>query len=422
MFDDPVLSENCTAPAGVRKRVLVIAYAYSPTMGSEYRHAWELSHALAEHHDVTVLLGDSDGTMGSFQSLDAYLAKGVSDPVNAVKVVCSRTETRLAQLMLRPPFSLLFAALLRVWHRRALALAQQLHAVEPFDVVHQLGPIGFRNPGYGWKLGAPSYWGPIGGAQFINLKMVSRKFSFYFLEVNLRNVDVWLRRFSPYIRNAARHFDQLSFATPENRAYFHKYFGRDGIVISDQGLNESEHLADTAKHADGRLIVAWGGTLNARKNVDLLIAIANAVPDGIEFQIMGDGPLRADLEQAAKVNPRLRPMGLLPRAAVQDVLRNADVIMLTSLSEANTAILFEGMENGCVPVAPRINGFAACLDDSFAITYPYDIWDDTVSAAAAGLAQLRDGDALDQKRAALRSAIESLTWQALARKHLQHYG
>lgn len=56
--------------------------------------------------------------------------------------------------------------------RDAYKLACTLHQENPFDVAHQLGPIGFRNPGYLWKLNCRTIWGPIGGAQFINLRMI----------------------------------------------------------------------------------------------------------------------------------------------------------------------------------------------------------------------------------------------------------
>lgn len=406
--------------ASGRLRVLIIAYAYSPSKGSEYRHAWELSRELAQHHNVTLLFGDSDGLMGSFSSYDRFVAAN-EDPVQAIKVRSSATEMAIARLMLRMPFSLFFAFLLRRWHHRAFRVAAALHTDRAFDVVHQLGPIGFRNPGYCWKLDALTYWGPIGGAQYVNLRMVRRKLSLYFFEALLRNIDVWLKRFSPYVRTAARKFDRVSFATPENQTYFMRYFGRFGEIISDQGLHPRSGVDPRTVVPDARLVVAWGGTLNARKNVDLLIAIAERSPQNVAFRVMGDGPMRNVLERAAKANSKITVLGQLARQEVQEVLGDADAILLTSLSEANTAILFEGLENGCVPIAPKINGFAACLNDSFAVTYPNDTWEETVAAAVGGIAQLLDPDVLAQKRGHLASARESLTWRALAIKHMRCY-
>lgn len=403
-----------------RMRVLMIAYAYSPSMGSEYRHAWELSHELSKHHDLTLLFGDSDGRMGSFNSYDQYQAKN-KDSVYAIKVEVSLVEKAIARLMLRMPFSLFFAFLLRFWHIRAFKIAKALHADQPFDVVHQLGPIGFRNPGYCWKLDTLTYWGPIGGAQYVNLKMVRRKFSLYFFEALIRNIDVSLKRLSPYVRNAALRFDRLSFATPENKAYFGKFFMRDGEIISDQGLrHDTKHELFARKRGKG-LVVAWGGTLNARKNIDLLIAIAERCPIDIEFRVMGDGPMRDVLEHAADQNPRIKVLGHLERVKVQEVLDGSDAILLTSLSEANTAILFEGIENGCIPIAPKINGFSACLNDSFAVIYPNENWDNSISAAVKGLRELLQSEILAQKRASLKREISNLTWRALAQKHMRYY-
>lgn len=403
-----------------RLRVLLIAYAYSPVLGSEYRVAWELSHELANHHDITLLFGDSDGLMGSFESYDRYRTSS-KDPVHAIKVEASIVETAIARLMLRMPFSLFFAFLLRFWHKKAFKIAQALHANQPFDVVHQLGPIGFRNPGYCWKLNALTYWGPIGGAQYVNLRMIQNKFSFYFFEALIRNIDVWIKHHSPYVRNAALKFDRLSFATPENKNYFAKYFARNGAVITEQGLHyNAERKLFKTKRAP-QLVVAWGGTFNGRKNVDLLIAIAAMSPKNIEFRVMGNGPMRNVLERAAARNSRLKVLGPLARDVVQEVLYESDAILLTSLSEGTPAILYEGMENGCIPIAPRINGFAACLNDDFAVTYPNDTWHNSITAAVEGLVELLRPEVLARKREHLNRELNNLTWRALAQKHMKLY-
>lgn len=46
------------------------------------------------------------------------------------------------------------------WQQKTLAIAKQIIKEQNIDIVHQLNMIGFREPGYLWKLDKPFIWGP----------------------------------------------------------------------------------------------------------------------------------------------------------------------------------------------------------------------------------------------------------------------
>lgn len=403
-----------------RRRVLVISYALSPVLGSEYRSAWELVRQFSTSYDVTVIFGDSDGLMGEFGHFDAHAATH-SLNFTPVKVAPTAGEQWVARLMLRMPWALFFPLLLQRWHRKAFETAKAIHAQVPFDVVHQLGPIGFRNPGYAWRLGCHSYWGPIGGAQFIDQRMIRDKWSAYYAEALFRNLSVYLQGRSGYIASAARGFDRLSFATVENADYFGTRFGRSGPIISDQGLYLSDRATATETPSDGPLRVVWAGSLTPRKNVNALIEIVrNADPD-IRFDVVGDGPLRQQLAALARVHLNLTAHGRLPRPQLMEILQAADVILLTSLSEANTAILFEGLENGCIPIVPAINGFVSTLNDEVAILIRQGDPDRAVADTVAAIHTLKDPKIRQRYRVELSRHLETLTWAQLGAAHEASY-
>ena len=418
MSDNRARVDDDVSLPGSRKRLLVVAYAFSPILGSEYRQAWELVNFFSRSYDVTVLFGDSDGLMGSTDHFDSY-ASARQLPFKAVKVEATPRQVHMARRMLRMPWGLFFPLLLKKWHDKALAIAQQLHSEEPFDVVHQLGPIGFRNPGHMWKLGCHSYWGPIGGAQFIDTSMIRDKWSAYYLEALFRNLSVRLQAYSPYIARAARGFDRLSYATVENARYFAQHYGRDGPVISDQGLYQID-IPDVEPD-QAPLRVVWAGSLIARKNVDLLLDAIRNAPSDIRFDVVGDGPLARSVAEAATTHPNLQFHGRLPRQEVMTVLRQSDVILLTSLSEANTAILFEGLENGCIPIAPRIHGFVSTLNDKVAYLIDQGNHEEAVRQIVQALMALQESGTRVRYRAALKQHLPTLSWEALGRTHESQY-
>ena len=52
-----------------------------------------------------------------------------------------------------------------LWLRDAYQVARVLHQQVQFDLAHQLTWVGFRFPGYLWRLDLPFVWGPIGGLE-----------------------------------------------------------------------------------------------------------------------------------------------------------------------------------------------------------------------------------------------------------------
>ncbi len=420
MTEDQSQVVEASLNQGRKKRVLVVAYALSPVLGSEYRSAWELTNLISKSHDVTVLLGDSDGLMGSFKHFDEFV-EGHQLPFEAVKISPSSMQIAIAKRMLRMPWALFFPVLLRSWHRKAFKIAKQLHAERNFDVVHQLGPIGFRNPGYVWQLDCHSYWGPIGGAQYVDYRMIRRRFSSYTAEVLFRNLSVRLQALSPYISKAARGFDTVSFATVENAEYFSKHFGRSGPIISDQGLFVESDDAPQPSSASTPLNVAWAGSLTARKNVDLLLDTVRRAPRDITFHVMGAGPYADQLTALAKEHRNLVFHGVVPRTEVMNILNKSDAILLTSLSEANTAILFEGMEHGCIPIAPRINGFVSTLTGEIGFLIDQGNYDISVAQTVEALRSLQNPEIRAQMFSALQKHKPMLSWDALAQAHVAQY-
>ena len=53
----------------------------------------------------------------------------------------------------------------RKWQKRALDLSRKIILENEIDLIHQLNMIGFREPGYLWKItDKPYIWGSIGSA------------------------------------------------------------------------------------------------------------------------------------------------------------------------------------------------------------------------------------------------------------------
>jgi len=132
--------------------------------------------------------------------------------------------------------------------------------------------------------------------------------------------------------------------------------------------------------ADNAFIVCYVGRLAHEKNVRLLVdafSLAAARDDRLALVLVGDGPARAECEQAvaaAGLQGRVRFLGLTPYEDVPGILHACDVFATASVSEMYPLVVVEacaaglpvlGIESPGVSeiVTPGISGLM-CGEDS----------------------------------------------------------
>lgn len=414
-----------TTPIPKTQKILVAAYAFSPTLGSEFAQGWNYVQNMKSAHTLTVLVGSSDGRMGDFNLLDHPAVHAIANDVEIVTVQPDWFCKAIKWLDVSMRLHWLFVLGLRRWHWLAFQKAAEMNRQDPFDAAHQLGPVGFRNPGYLHRLGIPSYWGPIGGFQYINLHLAFRSSGLYGLVSIVRNISTYFAARSSYVRSAVRGFDRLSFATETNRRNFSGLFGVDGPVLSDQATAQNRAVAATdAKPHPVPLRVIWCGSIDARKNIRLLIEIARMLQDrkaAVDITVIGSGGLLKDSVRRVKKLQlsNLHFTGQIPRQEVQTLFHNAHALCFTSLSEANTSTFFEALEAGCIPIALDLDGFSSNITDEIGYKIPVENgWADVVENYVSKLEYLSENpDALTRFSQALAGVLPEYSWQTLAARH-----
>ncbi len=147
------------------------------------------------------------------------------------------------------------------------------------------------------------------------------------------------------------------------------------------------------------LLLAFAGRLDPQKGLHTLVEALRLLAAGCQearLLIMGDGPQRAELEQAVRgagVSDRVLFRGLI--ADVAPYLRACDIFVFPSVGEGMPNALLEAMASGLPCVASAIGG---CMD--------------VITDGQTGLL-IPPGDA-----AALQSALEQLVQSPEMRKRL----
>jgi glycosyltransferase involved in cell wall biosynthesis len=111
---------------------------------------------------------------------------------------------------------------------------------------------------------------------------------------------------------------------------------------------------------EAKSTLAFAGRLFAAKALEVALAAIDQV-ENVELLVVGDGEERARLEAIA--GDRVRFLGARPREEVLRILRDADVVVLSSRWENFPHVLVEALEVGTPVVATRVGGVSEIVED-----------------------------------------------------------
>ncbi|MBC7850510.1 MAG: glycosyltransferase [Chitinophagaceae bacterium] len=107
------------------------------------------------------------------------------------------------------------------------------------------------------------------------------------------------------------------------------------------------------------LHVIYAARLDEQKNVLLLPQIDEELKNrgiNVEWTIVGDGPLRSDLEAVVKSKTNFALTGFLGNKSLHEAYLHHDIFITTSLAEGLPVSVVEAMKTGLVPVVSDISG------------------------------------------------------------------
>lgn len=332
--------------------ILVMAYAISPYRGSEYAVAWNYVMHMSKKNNLTVLYGTSDEHIGETDTIDKYLKEHTVKNVRFIAVQPNILTNLLNWPNRNGLFVYTFYYAFAVWQRTAYNVAKEIIKTEHFDLVHNVGPIGYREPGYLWKLGLPYIWGPVGGANNAPLQLMKHMPLIGRMKQTFRNVANIIQFHTKHrLKLALKATDVLLTATSENQRKFKKVYHKDSIYFPENCITGEITLDESKFDNPSKYNIIAIGTLDSRKSIGIflesLVQVYNR--DMLHVDIVGDGPLRDNLQRFAKENgldKLITWYGQLPRVKAVKVFNSAHLHVITSVSEGNPTTIWEAMSYG----------------------------------------------------------------------------
>ncbi len=405
-----------------RRRVLISALAVSPARGSEAGIGWNIGSRVAKYHDVTLMC--VPGTKEPHrQEIEDYLKQ--HGPIPGLTMLFVE-ETFLYKLLdhttsklLRPLFYFGYAS----WQRAALRKVASLHAQQPFDLTHHLNILGYREPGYLWKLPIPFFWGPVAGASNIPwdyFSMLSWRDRFAY---SLRNILNEVQKRTHFrARNAAKKAAHVWAIGKDNHRMFTEVFGVDAEMLCEAGGKPQPTLAAVKTYDPQRqpLRLVFSGIQLGRKAVPLILhamaRIGNEFP--IHFTSIGsgpEGPKWQELSRSLGIADKVNWIAQLPHGEALAEMARAHVFTFPSLQEASSTVTLEALSLGLPVICHDACGMGFIVNDHCGIKVPMIDPETSIQGIADALRKLHrePGEVTRLSNGALRRS-EELSWDYAA--------
>lgn len=405
-------------------KILINAYACSPGMGSEPGMAWNWVSNLAKFCELHII------TEGEFrekiESVVPTLEQGGNmhfyyNPVSEeIRKMCwNQGDWR-------------FYKYYREWQWKTYLMAKDICSKEQIDILHQLNMIGFREPGYLWKLskenGVPFVWGPIGGLKQFPLAYLQGADLKMKLFNRLKNfLNIWQLKHEKRVDEALKTAKLLVSSIPDSYRALKRYKGMESIIIPETGCFLSDDVSMDRFDVQ-EFHVMWVGKFDFRKQLPLALrAIAIANNPNVVLDIYGGG---SDVQIASAkklvdsigINEKVVWHGNQPNDVVNNAMRNAQLFFFTSINEDTSTVVLEAVSNHLPVLCFDACGMAAVIDHNVGRKIPLSNPAQSATDFAKQLNELEhDRGLLKQLSANCKQRQIELSWEEKAKTMVEWY-
>lgn len=349
-------------------KILVSAYACSPYQGSEPGVGWGFVSGLSDFHELHVIVEEEKFR----KDIELWLSKGGEFKNSVHFYFIKKKRNRKLRALFPPSYYWYY----NQWHKDAYELAVELDGEFDFDLLYQSTMVGFREPGYLWKLDKPFSWGPVGGMGLFPLSFYSEvgfKYAIYYALYNVVN-SLQVRLLKRPQKAAIRASNALLSATQENHALIKRFWGVDSFLMPEVGLSDINIRSPKRRLPGEKLKICWSGLHISRKCLSLLLkALAQLPSNNWQLEVLGDGPLSNDwmvLASQLKISDNVIFHGNRSRDDCLDVMNDSHIFVITSLRDLTSTVIVEALACGLPIVCTDHCGFSNVVDSSCGIKVP----------------------------------------------------
>lgn len=383
------------------KKLLMVAPACD---GQDVGESW-LAHQwatlLSTRYDLTLLTTFKEGHTPPSVQLHGVRVVEWSEPP-----FIGRFE-RLNSLL--QPAYIPFYVRARRWIRKRLAEGER------FDIAHQVVPVAMRYPSPAAGLGIPMIVGPVGGSLESPPAFVGEEGATPWYQ-RLRTLDAWRMRHDRLLRSTYESAACVVGIAPYVEEFLEDLTLQRFEIMSETAVHEIRPRIDRSVRSGTVRLLHVGRIVRTKGLRDVIRALDRLRDLDVELDVLGDGNDKQACESLVRdlgLTDRVTFHGAVPREAVDEFYRRADVFVFPSYREPGGNVSLEAMAFGLPLIVCDRGGPGANVDDSCAFRVQAVSPEQLAADCAAAVRLLVDDRALRLAMgAAARShAAEAHLWE-----------
>lgn len=402
--------------------ILINAYACSPNMGSEPGMAWNWCVNLANHCELHII------TEGEFkEKIEAVLPNlpqgknmhfyynPVSDKIR--KMCWNQGDWR-------------FYYYYQKWQKTTYEIAKKIIEDKNISIIHQLNMVGFREPGYLWKINKPFIWGPIAGIGSIPFSFLKdiklKKRIILQLKDVITNIQL---HHSPRVKSALQKAYCVMTVAPEAQKKIYQYHKVNTILVNETGCFGKTEVNRT-NATNNTFKILWVGRFIYTKQLKMALDVVQKVSAkcNISFHIIGQALAKEKTEEYKEYAKLLGIdniciwHGQVANEDVLKIMQESDLFFFTSIFEATSTVILEAITNQLPILCFDTCGFGPLIDKSIGIKIKLNNYKQAVEDFSLKLEKLyHNRELLSQMSLNCIKHKERLSWENKAKQMVKLY-
>lgn len=401
--------------------ILINAYACSPNMGSEPGMAWNWCINLAQYCKLHII------TEGEFQNqIEAALStlpqrKNMHFYYNPVSEKIRRMCWNQGDWR--------FYKYYKEWQWTTYLLAKNICNKTHIDIIHQLNMIGFREPGYLWKISdIPFIWGPIGGLKQFPTAYLDGSGLKMKLFNRIKNIiNIVQIKYDRRVNQSFNRADLLISSIPDSYKAIKKYKGLESIIIPETGCFSTKKNIIRNFH-EKTIHILWVGKFDFRKQLPLALKIIEATHNhNIHLDIYGTGNFK-QMQEAELLTETLHIKDLItwhgnqPNHEIIKAMKNAHIFLFTSISEDTSTVVLEAVSNQLPVICFDTCGMGYVIDEKIGKKIPLSNPQQSIKDFATTLNELEENrDLLKEMSNNCKERQQEFSWEKKAKLMVELY-